>query len=323
MASYFSLVVAMFLTQPVLVIVGLFRPEWVVPFQPARRWQVLLIHLVVLPILWVVIGGHIADALGDEREADFLGLALGVCAVFLIVQAIRQMRGLTHCLMAKSDRLALEQKLANPSAGPVAGPVGHGVSPSGNLGIVLIDLQKTLAAEGLDRAAEQAKRLAHKYHTVIDILNAQLAPGEMTYGRYKSVIDGAVAAARDAFERSLQVKRGMRAIDEAYIRRRLDGQDGELSPGEREALQGRLALLDQGRERLAGLAADVEAVMTALDHSAMTWSDISTGPGHSAVGHEQALEDLRQYMDRARVFDVRQVDDLDAALKDKAGQSGG
>lgn len=171
-----------------------------------------------------------------------------------------------------------------------------------------VELEK-LAAElsRLDdpQPAEQLAVLPGKRQSLLSVLQRRLDSGELTYSRYLASAQQVYATALDNLHEVAVASESISTIDEGYVRRRLaelntDRADETSAARERETLERRLELRDTQRRRIAGLLAQNEAALTALDRTSTALADVPMGKRPEDA--DVAMAALEELADRATKY---------------------
>lgn len=162
----------------------------------------------------------------------------------------------------------------------------------------LATLEQELEALDDKRPVHQLRAMRDKRNNLVDVLNRRLDAGELTYARYLTTAQQVYLSALDNLHEAAISLRSISTIDREYIETRLDGLrtlTSDDAQSERASLEGRLALLTSQEDKLAGLLAQNESGMTAMDRTATALADAPIGrtPADAEAAME-ALEDLAQ-----------------------------
>jgi hypothetical protein len=163
-------------------------------------------------------------------------------------------------------------------------------------------------AEGLGRAAlAQMQQLRGKYDAFEALLRRKLDPREMTFARYLGMTEQVFLGGLDNLRRISDTLKGLSAIDEKHIRKRLhalaaDGVDSPAQDREIAALQERLSLRERQLDNVDKLLAENEAAMTQIDHVMAAIAGLDTSAGHASMTMEAAMSELRDLAARAHSY---------------------
>lgn len=148
--------------------------------------------------------------------------------------------------------------------------------------------------------AEQLIALQQKRQSLINILERRLDAGELTYSRYLATSQQVFNSALHNLHEVAVAYESIRTIDEGYIDRRLaelagDDSDGSAVERERSTLEQRRELRTTQRRRIAGLLAQNESALTALNRTATALADVPIGKRpEDAEAAMAALEELAE-----------------------------
>ena len=160
-------------------------------------------------------------------------------------------------------------------------------------------LRAELAAVPDPRPLQQLDAVHSKSENLEAVLGRRLDAGEMTYARYASAGQQVVQAVQHNLAEVALAYRSVSTIDAPGVERRLaqlSGSAGQAAERERASLQARLELWRSQQERIAGLLAQNEDAMTAVDRTATTIS--ATPMGGQAADAEAAMADLEALAER-------------------------
>ena len=150
--------------------------------------------------------------------------------------------------------------------------------------------------------AAQADRVYTRYRRVLDLLAAKFDSREVTFDRSRTMVVQVGLTAADNLQAMGSLAAGVVGIDADYVRRRLAETGPRAVADEREALQRRLDLVADTERRLVELSARNETAMTTLDDAVVVMSRVETGRPRADVSAEQALQDLKGFIDKAERY---------------------
>ncbi|RJS94912.1 cobyrinic acid a,c-diamide synthase [Salinisphaera sp. Q1T1-3] len=289
-------------------LIGMLDPRLAVPTEPPTRWRAILRYWFGVPfvafVLWLT-------SLWGGFSPSFLGWLTGLGALAVAVpaerwwhrltrrRAHRRRRAITEAenrrARAEAERDAREAGLAelDPSRPPAdADPVVHALCRAKQM---LLDSERT------DLAA-QADRLYTRYRRVLDVLADKFDAREITFERSRAMVGQVGLSAADNLSAMGALAAGVVGIDTAYVRRRLAERSSRQVANERDALQQRLDLVADTERRLAELSAHNETAMTTLDNAVVVMSRVDTGRPQADVATDEALADLKRFMDKAERY---------------------
>ncbi|MGM0676044.1 cobyrinic acid a,c-diamide synthase [Ectothiorhodospira marina] len=289
------------------LIIGMIEPRLAVPVDPPTRWQVLLRYWLIIPfiafILWATsLFGGFGPTLG--------GWVAGLLAIFVAIPAERGLRGWLRRraerrreaereAAAARERAALERKAREAGLAildPEQPPVG-----ADELVRALCQTKGDLLKARRPDLASQVDRIYTRYTHVNEVLEGKFDARELTFERSLNLVREVSWTAVDNLNTMASVARGVRGVDVENVRGRLSRQ-AQMTDEERQALERRLELVEETETRLRELGARNEAAITALDDAAVAVSAVSTDRPRASVAANQALEDLRQFVEKAHHY---------------------
>ncbi|MEY6434272.1 cobyrinic acid a,c-diamide synthase, partial [Thioalkalicoccus limnaeus] len=161
--------------------------------------------------------------------------------------------------------------------------------------------RRLLAADRADLAV-QTDRLYTRYLLVDEVLRDKFDEGELTFERARALVGEVSRAAIDDLDTMASVVRGVAGVDAAFVQRRLQQDRERMTADEVQALTRRLELIETTEDRVRELSARTEAAITALDDTAVAVSAVRTDRPRASVAADQALADLRRFVDRAHQY---------------------
>jgi hypothetical protein len=144
-----------------------------------------------------------------------------------------------------------------------------------------------------------ADRIYSRYAHVREVIASKFDRREMTFERASGLVGEVCRGVLDQLDAMASLAHGIAGIDADFVRRRLERHQDALALEEAEALARRLQLVDDTERRLRELGGSIEAALTALDDTAVAVSAVETARPQAAVAADQALRDLRRFVDRA------------------------
>ena len=289
------------------LIIGLIEPRMAVPLENPTRWHVMLRYWLIIPfiafILWVTsLFGGFGPTLG--------GWVAGLLAIFVAIPVERSWRGWLRRraerrregeqeAAAQRERAALEHKAREAGLAildPEQPPVG-----ADELVRALCDTKGALLKARRPDLASQVDRIYTRYAHVNEVLEGKFDERELTFERSLKLVREVSWTAVDNLNTMASVARGVRGVDVNHVRGRLD-REAHMSDEERRALERRLELVQETETRLRDLGARNEAAITALDDAAVAVSAVNTDRPRASVAAEQAMEDLRQFVEKAHHY---------------------
>ncbi len=165
-------------------------------------------------------------------------------------------------------------------------------------------LRTELGELGFDAGLAQMTQLQGKFRAFEQLLRRKLDPREMTFSRYLGMTEQVFLAGLDNLRRISDTLKGLAAIDDTHIRKRLaalaaDSIDSATQDREIAALEERLALLETQRERVDRWLAENETAMTQIDQIMAAIASLDTSAGHASMTMEAAMSELKALAERA------------------------
>lgn len=293
------------------LLIGMARPQLAMPVEPPRRWRIVLRYGFVVPfialLLWLTsLWGGFDPTLG--------GWLAGLAAIAVEVPVERRVRRwwaartqrrreAARDAEAARRRAALEREQREAGVAildPAKPPVD-----ADDVVLALCDAKRRLLALRRPELAAQADRLYTRYARALDVLATKFDRREVTYERSRGMVADVCRAAVDTLGGMASLAGGIVEIDADYVRRRLSREGHRLTVEEREALQGRLLLVDDTERRLRDLTARNEAALTVLDQAAVAVARLETDRPQASVTADLALQDLRRFIERAEQYERR------------------
>ncbi len=285
-------------------IAGMINPGWAVPNDPPRRWQVFLRYGFIIPFIVVLTW---VTSLWGGFEPSLLGWLAGLAAVPTELFVERRWRRWRERQADLLREQALDRALARERARLEQQERESGLRvldparPPTNADDIVLALaetkQRLLDARRPDMAMA-ADRIYSRYGHVRDVIGSKFDRREMTYERATGLVSEVCRSALDTLQAMASLAHGVAGIDADFVKRRLQREGDRLPAPEREALQRRLQLVDDTEAKMRTLGASIEAALTALDDTAVAVSAVETARSQAAVDADQALQDLRRFVER-------------------------
>ena len=140
---------------------------------------------------------------------------------------------------------------------------------------------------------------------VLETLQNKFDPRELTLGRWQQLIAEVGRGAVDNLHRMASLAKGIDGVDPDFIRRRLNQSNPRLPDAERVALQRRQQLFEETEHGLRELTAANETALTALDDARVAIARVELNRPQANVAADLALQELRRYIDRAKLYEHR------------------
>ncbi|MGB7755143.1 MAG: hypothetical protein WBL23_03670 [Salinisphaera sp.] len=289
-------------------LVGMVDPRLAVPIEPPTRWHVVLRYVFGFPFLAFVLW---LTSLWGGFSPSFLGWVAGLAALAVEIPAERGWRGWRRRREARRRQALEEARAREARTRSERARRETGVaeldptSPPPDADDVVLALGRAkgvlLDARRADLAA-QADRVYTRYRRVLDLLAAKFDSREVTFDRSRAMVVQVGLTAADNLQAMGSLAAGVVGIDADYVRRRLAETGPRAVADEREALQRRLDLVADTERRLVELSARNETAMTTLDDAVVVMSRVETGRPRADVSAEQALQDLKGFIDKAERY---------------------
>ncbi|MBD3896706.1 cobyrinic acid a,c-diamide synthase [Halomonas sp. ML-15] len=297
----------LFMTCLPWLLVGLANPRLAVPLASPNRWQVISRYCLLFPFVSVLLW---LTSLWGGFSPSLLGWLAGLGAIAVSLPLERRMRGWwsrrserrRQAQMAHdAERQRAEQERnAYESGVAVLDPARPPADADDLVRALCVAKQRLLDVRRPDLAI-QADRLYSRYRHVLGVLGSRFENGEMAFERSRGLVREVCLGAVDTLTSMASQASGVVGVDEAFVRRRL-AKEAQLSVEERVALKRRLELLESTERRLKQLAARNESALTVLDDTAVAMARIETNRPQASRGTDQALEELRRFVDRAERY---------------------
>ncbi len=175
---------------------------------------------------------------------------------------------------------------------------------------VIEPLKTDLRAVGSEPGLEQLARLNEKFRAFEDMLLKKLDPHELTYGRYLGMAEQVYLSSLDNLQRIANILQSIRAIEDDYLDRRIDGLERLAKPGqaqldELETLKQRRALKQEQLEKVQYFFTENEEAMTQMDLTRTAIASMTTTQGHASTDMETAMKELQALTQRARDYSLQ------------------
>ena len=172
----------------------------------------------------------------------------------------------------------------------------------------IVDLDQDLQQLGFIDGLSQLNRLQEKYQAFERLLQRKLNPEEITFSRYLGMAEQVFLSALDNLQRVAHVKQGAEAINEGFIRRRIDelkanGTLTAVQQQELDALRARLELKEKQSGRVDEWLAQNEEAMTQLDLTMAAIAEMNTVRGQAGMDMESAMAELQRLAARSGEYD--------------------
>lgn len=289
-------------------IIGMVNPRAAVPREPAWRWQVIVRYWFLVPaiafLLWLT---SLWGGFGPSLAGWLAGLAAIAVEIPLErrwrrwrAMRAQQRREAEQIASAARRRAALEREQREAGIAvldPQQPPEG-----ADDVVLALCEAKQRLLDVRRPELATQADRLYTRYAHALDVLGAKFDERELTFERSRGLVAEVCRGAVDNLTAMASQAGGVSGIDAEFVRRRLAREGERLPAGEREALQRRLELVNETERLLRERSALNEAAITTLDDAAVAVARVETGRPQASIATDQALQDLRRFIDKAHSY---------------------
>lgn len=295
----------LFMTCLPWLVLGLFNPGLALPVTAPSRLRVIGRYCLVVPsismLLWLT-------SLWGGFSPSLFGWLAGIIAIPVALPVERSLRGwLARRRMQRQEaqrladtqqRRAQEERNAYEAGVLVLDPASP-PAQADDLVLAMCKAKQSLLDVQRPDLAILTDRLYSRYRHVMDVLGERFTTGELAFERSKGLVTQVCYGAVDTLTTMASQARGVVSVDGSYVRSRLEREGRRLSDEERAALVRRLDLLVETEHRLHKLSARIESALTVLDDTAVSMARIETVRPQASVTTEQALEELRRFVDSA------------------------
>lgn len=317
-----GLAYGLFLTCLPWFLIGMANPQYAIPTQEPNRLQVIIRYCLVVPfialLLWLTslwggfgpslagwLAGLVAIAVERPAEGRLRRWWKARKQRREEERAARRQAELKAELRNRTQEDArrqaeLDAELHSQSYESAMNTLDPCHPPEGADYVVraLCSAKQLLLDTRRSDLAVQADRLYNRYSHVMEVLQARFEVTELAFERSRTLVSEVCLGAVDNLNAMASQASGVAGVDTDFARRRL-AQGSRLPAEERQALERRLALVEETERHLRDLSARNEAALTALDDTAVAMARIDTGRSHATVNADQALYDLQRFVDRA------------------------
>ncbi|GAB2792863.1 hypothetical protein GCM10027040_18840 [Halomonas shantousis] len=288
-------------------LIGMISPRHAIPTPFPNRLQVIIRYWLVIPfialLLWLT---SLWGGFGPSLAGWLVGL------VAIVVERpvegrlrhwwhARKQRRLEARQSAEAARRRAELEREAREAGVATLDPGQPPVDADQVIRALCTAKQQLLDVRRPDIAVQADRLYSRYCRVLEVLQARFDARELTFERSQTLVREVCLGAVDNLTAMASQAGGVAGVDREFVERRL-ARGQRLTAAERSALERRLALVEETERHLHDLSARNEAALTALDDTAVAMARIETGRPQASVNADQALRDLRQFVDGAERY---------------------
>ncbi|MBZ9559410.1 MULTISPECIES: cobyrinic acid a,c-diamide synthase [Modicisalibacter] len=283
-------------------LIGMVNPRLALAEPHPNRLQVIIRYWLLVPfvafVLWLTsLWGGFGPSLG--------GWLAGLAAIAVELPLERGFRGWLARRRARrqaarqaAGRRAEQAREAREKGALTLDPA-HPPADADDLVLAIADAKRQLMDAAREDIAVQADRLYSRYHHVMAVLGARFSPEELAFQRAHSLVGEVCLGAVDTLNTMATQARGVAEVDSDFVKRRLAREGESLSVAERLALKRRLELVEQTERHLRELSARNESALTALDDAAVALTRVETHRPQASVAADQALAELRRFVDGA------------------------
>ncbi|MFC3391180.1 cobyrinic acid a,c-diamide synthase [Aidingimonas halophila] len=295
----------LFLTCIPWFLVGMVSPSLALPTERPNRVQVGVRYWLLLPfiafLLWLT-------SLWGGFGPSLWGWLCGLIAVAVEIPLERRWRRgwkrFRHWRreIRQRDERAREQAQRDSEARETGSAVldpDHPPTDADDVVMALCHAKQALLEAGRQDLAAQADRLFSRYRHVLTLIESRFDVSELAYERSCHLITEVCLGAVDTLHDMASQASSVSGVDSEFVQRRLDQESHRLTVAERVALKRRLQLVEETERHLRDLSARNESALTALDDTAVAMARLDTGRTKAKVGADQALAELRRFIDRA------------------------
>ncbi|MEO5343497.1 MAG: hypothetical protein H7842_09205 [Gammaproteobacteria bacterium SHHR-1] len=159
-------------------------------------------------------------------------------------------------------------------------------------------LQATQDSDSL-RQLDQLKR---KFDAFEKMLALKFEEQELTYGRYRQIVEEAYLGCLDNLRQITEAWAGIAGVEVASIHQQLARQP---STAVQQALQQRLQMVAQTQAHIDQLRSSNEMAMTRLDEITIQISRIQTRRGHASMELKDSLKELSNLAQGTQMYDMK------------------
>jgi hypothetical protein len=165
-------------------------------------------------------------------------------------------------------------------------------------------LEEDLIKQNFPEGAQQLKQFKEKYNSLVELLQAKLDIGEMTYGRYNGIAQEVLLSGYDNLRNICQSLMSVSEINTSVIEKKLKslskliGNNADAKE-EYDTLKARLEVRQRQLDKIKRLTLENEKAMTLLDTTAAAISDMDAGQDEANVDMENSMKMLAEMAERA------------------------
>lgn len=168
----------------------------------------------------------------------------------------------------------------------------------------IADLAQDLKEVGSAEGSRQLERFVEKMGVFHTVLGERLSPRELTFARFSAIAEAVFLSGVDNLRAVQLAATALRAVDEAYLRRRLDQLErpGAADSSETKGLREQLEHARLLRERIQARLGQNESAMAELDRATAAVGDMKTGTGRPSLDMETAMQELARIAQRSASY---------------------
>lgn len=169
----------------------------------------------------------------------------------------------------------------------------------------IADLAEDLKAVKTVEAGRQLDRLVEKMSTFQTVLAERLSPSELTFARFSAITEAVFLAAVDNLRAIHLAVKSLQAVDEPYLKQRLQQLGGGASDdpsGEAKGLRDQLQHANVLRERIQARLGQNEQAMAELDRATAAVGEMKTGADRPSLDMESAMQELARIAQRSAAY---------------------
>ena len=298
----------LFITCMPWFITGMIRPRLALPTDPPRRLHVWLRYGLAAPFLAFLLWTTSLWGGFSPSIAGWIAGLIAIPAELFIERRWRAWRAARAAEQreAERDRAAARQREALEREEREAGleVLDPAQPPQGADDIVraLCAAKQALLDVRRPDLATAADRIHTRYAHARRVIASKFDPRELTFERAAELVAEVCRGTLDKLATMRSLAHGTAGIDADFVRRRLQRDGPHLDTDERQALEHRLHLIDSTEQRLRTLRSEIEAALTALDDTTVAVAALETARPQASVAAEQALGDLRRFVENAGLY---------------------
>jgi hypothetical protein len=164
------------------------------------------------------------------------------------------------------------------------------------------EVRRLLQASRDQESLRQLDQLKRKFSAFEGMLELKFEQQELTYGRYRQIVEEAYLGCVDNLRQISEAWAGIAGVDVASIHEQLARQPSVIV---RQALQQRLQMVAQTQVHIDQLRSSNELAMTRLDEITIQLSRIQTKRGHASMELKDSLKELSSLAQGTQMYDMK------------------